>query len=149
MTTNIKYRDCEWLQEPRSNEYTQAVERVMEQLKFHVTIRFIAQSFPGWDSKEFHNEFRITVSRGKNRFSFKFWDSINSTQHNECPTAYDVLCRVDFNDPGSYEYWCSNFGYSTDSIRAARAYKETVRLAHHYNKMFSPSELELISEECQ
>jgi hypothetical protein len=39
------------------------------------------------------------------------------------PTPYDVLAAVTKNDPGTFENFCGDYGYDTDSRRAEGVYK--------------------------
>lgn len=43
------------------------------------------------------------------------------------PTAYDVLAALTKDNPGSFEEFCADFGYSADSKSAYRTYKMVVR----------------------
>lgn len=38
------------------------------------------------------------------------------------PNAYDILAAVEKSDPGTFDDFCSEFGYNTDSRAAVRTY---------------------------
>lgn len=62
------------------------------------------------------------------------------------PTAYDVLACMTKYDPGTFENFCSDFGYDEDSRTAEKIYfavqKEYAQLA----KIFTPEQLEEMQE---
>jgi hypothetical protein len=60
------------------------------------------------------------------------------------PTLYDVLTCLQKYDVGTFENFCSGFGYDTDSRTAKKTYKA---VAKEYDKMcslFSNDELEVL-----
>lgn len=62
------------------------------------------------------------------------------------PTLYDVLACVQKYEVGTFEDFCSEFGYETDSRNAKKTYKAVVK---EYNKMcslFNNDELEVLQE---
>lgn len=52
------------------------------------------------------------------------------------PTAYDILACLTSYDPGTFEEFCSEFGYDEDSLRALKTYlavqEEYTNLANLY-----------------
>ena len=65
--------------------------------------------------------FRCRLTRGGKSYSFKFGQSINDGCKE--PTIYDVLSCMQKSDVGTFENFCDEFGYDTDSRRAERVYK--------------------------
>lgn len=64
------------------------------------------------------------------------------------PTLSDVLACLQKYDVGTFEDFCSEFGYDTDSKRAEKTYKA---VSKEYDKMcslFSDSELDTLSLIC-
>jgi hypothetical protein len=43
------------------------------------------------------------------------------------PTAYDVLAGLQKCEVGSFKGFCSDFGYSDDSIKAEKMYKAVLK----------------------
>lgn len=62
------------------------------------------------------------------------------------PTPYDVLACLTKYDPGTFENFCSEYGYDTDSKKAEKTYKAVVSEYENMQKFFSDSELELMRE---
>ena len=79
---------------------------------------------PNWDDKDSRYIFPITFVRKVNgetrQFSLKFGQSI--ADGNKKPTHYDVLACLTKSNPGSFENFCSDFGYNSDSRKAERIY---------------------------
>ena len=82
-----------------------------------------APYFP--DDKDSRDVFRITLLKGKKKYSTKFGQSvIQSTGNgNNHPTAYDLLTCITKSGPGSFEDFCSEFGYDNDSRSAEKTWK--------------------------
>lgn len=99
--------------------------------------------------------------------TFDFWDSIRNTeirtmpfdayntQANKelaakkkaaVPSVYDVLACLQKYDPGTFEDFCSDYGYDEDSRTAERIYfavqKEYIQLA----RLFTPEQMEELAE---
>lgn len=62
------------------------------------------------------------------------------------PTAYDVLTCLQKYDVGTFENFCSEFGYDTDSRKAEKVYKAVVDEYNNLRILFSDSELEQLQE---
>ena len=62
------------------------------------------------------------------------------------PSVYDVLACLTKYDPGTFEDFCSEYGYSEDSRTAERIYfavqKEYTQLA----RLFTPDEMDELAE---
>lgn len=52
------------------------------------------------------------------------------------PTAYDILSCITRCDPGSFEEFCSDFGYDTDSRKALDVYIAVQKEWHDVERMF-------------
>jgi len=100
------------------------------------------------DDKESRDIFNITFSRGKNKFSLRFGQSINDSTGNGTnkPTEYDVLTCIQKYDAGSFENFCSEFGYDTDSRKAEKIYKAVVIEYDKVSNFFTDSEIEQLQE---
>ena len=62
------------------------------------------------------------------------------------PTAYDVLACMTKYDPGTFENFCSEFGYDEDSRTAERIYFATQKEYAQLAKIFTPEQLEETQE---
>lgn len=85
---------------------------------------------PDWGG--YHHAYMVTLRNSTNgkRMTVPFYQGIANT---EPPTAADVLdCLASDmasyeNTEGSFEDWCEEFGFDTDSRKAERTYKAVER----------------------
>lgn len=120
-----------------------------------------------WKEKEKRCLYEITLTSPRGSMAFNFWDSIRNTkirtrpfdlynvQANKelaakkkaaVPSVYDVLACLQKYDPGTFEDFCSNYGYDEDSRTAERIYfavqKEYTQLA----RLFTPEQMEELAK---
>lgn len=62
------------------------------------------------------------------------------------PTAYDVLTCLQKYDVVSFEGFCSEFGYDTDSRTARKTYKAVVKEYDNVCKIWNDAEIEQLQE---
>ena len=62
------------------------------------------------------------------------------------PSAYDVLACLTKYDPGTFENFCSDFGYSTDSKSAEKIYTAVCDEWKNIQCLYNDIEIELLSE---
>lgn len=62
------------------------------------------------------------------------------------PSAYDVLSCLTKNEPGTFEDFCSDYGYDTDSIRTHGVYDAVCVEYRKVTGFFSPEEIEALQE---
>lgn len=62
------------------------------------------------------------------------------------PTAYDVLACITKYDPGTFEDFCSEFGYDTDSKKAEKTYLAVKDEYLNVCKLFTDAEIEQLAE---
>jgi sRNA-binding regulator protein Hfq len=64
----------------------------------------------------------------------------------EAPTNYDILACLTKHDPGTFENFCSEFGYDEDSRKAEKIYKAVKEEYTNLCTLFTDDELNLLSE---
>ena len=64
----------------------------------------------------------------------------------EKPTSYDILTCLQKYDVGTFEEFCSEFGYNTDSIEALRTYKAVVSEYKDVISLFNDEEMGKLQE---
>lgn len=62
------------------------------------------------------------------------------------PNAYDVLACITKYDPGTFENFCSEFGYDEDSRTAERIYFAVQKEYSQLARIFTPEQLEEMQE---
>lgn len=79
----------------------------------------------------------------KRKHSFMFGPS---EKDRIVPTAYDVLTCLTKNEPGTFEDFCSDYGYDTDSRKAEKTYFAVQQEYISLKKIFSQTELDEMQE---
>lgn len=62
------------------------------------------------------------------------------------PTAYDILACVTKYDPGTFEDFCSEFGYDEDSKMADKIYTAAMREYKQLERIFTHEQIEELQE---
>lgn len=112
-----------------------------------------------WEVAGHH--YRVTLSRNApqwrggpqdnfqpKRVVFDFWGSHRDMQTGEEPSAYDVLACIgsDIHTPETFEEFCADYGYESDSIKALQTFRRADRFAKRLRAFFTDSEVKQLSE---
>jgi len=94
--------------------------------KWGVTMKVGSPKYekPLWDDKE-HYIFPVTLTKDGESMRINFGQSL--ADGNKKPSEYDVLATICKYDIGSFEDFCSEFGYDEDSRKAERTYKACLK----------------------
>jgi len=134
------------------SEYDKQAETFLKHCNLAVKIAYLDNNPPQWDEDQGHDRlrYRVTIQRKDTHksLSFIFWDSIANAEKGERPTPYDVLTCVssDSNVYDSFEDFCGEFGYDTDSRKAEGTWKKVKKFADRINAFFTETELEEFQE---
>lgn len=118
--------------------------------------------------------YRCTVSgAGRGHVSFDFWNSYSDEEYNalgckayrmgetvfkysdrriingsrQCtPVAYDLLACIQKSDVDTFENFCAEFGYDTDSRRAFDTFEAVQKEWRKIQKFFKVEEIEALQE---
>lgn len=115
--------------------------------------KFIGNKPAKWDTKagisENYNNHKITLKLNGKRISFDFWGSImhpEITKDSENIFAlYCLLCDCT-SGMYSFEEFCGEFGYDTDSRKAFQTYRACVTSLGKYNKLTNFDIYELLNQ---
>lgn len=120
-----------------------------------------------WKEKEKRCLYEITLTSPRGSMAFDFWDSIRNTrirtmpfdaynvQANKelaakkkaaVPSVYDVLACLQKCDPGTFENFCSDYGYDEDSRTAIRVYLAVQNEYTQLTRLFTPEQMEELAE---
>ena len=109
------------------NNYTQQAENFAA--KYGVTLEILDCEYkPMWNETQKRSVFKLRLKRGRKSYTFEFGQSIQAG--NTSPEMYSVLACLTKYDAGSFEDFCSEFGYeqfsicgrkNTDSLRTYKA----------------------------
>lgn len=150
------------------NEYIKQATEFLQKTHAKMKIEYIGLAVnKEWKEKEKRCLYEITLTSPRGSMIFDFWDSIRNTeirtmpfdsynvQANKelaakkkaaVPSVYDVLACLQKYDPGTFEDFCSDYGYDEDSRTAERIYfavqKEYTQLA----RLFTPDEMDELAE---
>lgn len=134
-----------------------------------VTVTYVAEVPSKWDEKQKTNvdQWRVTITSRAGMHSFDYFTGLRcretvrgiraahlngnwidqKTGHYMAtkpkkPTVADVLYSL-FMDASAtdenFHDWCSNYGYSDDSIKAMNIYKQCLEIATALRKHFDPA----------
>lgn len=89
--------------------------------------------FAGDEQKRFI--FNCTLTRNGKKFTLDFGQSIAA--EDTPPTMYDILSCLTKYNPETFEDFCGEYGYNTDSINALNTYKAVKREFNGVNRLFN------------
>ena len=95
--------------------------------------------------------YRCTLQRNarpSEPFVLDFWNSYHTEDKQLKPrvSAYDVLACLTKSDPGTFEEFCSDYGYDSDSRRAEQTYQAVREEWRKVQAFFSAQELAELQE---
>ena len=116
------------------NEYLKQAELFAE--KHGVTLKVLRCTrglyFP--DDKQTRYIFKLKLTRNRKQYTFTFGQSIANGSKE--PALYDIFACLTKSDPGSFENFCSEYGYDTDSRKAEKTYKNVCKEWEGVNRLF-------------
>lgn len=150
------------------DEYIKQATEFLQKTHTKMKIEYVGLAVnKEWKEKEKRCLYEITLISPRGSMTFDFWDSIRNTEIRTMsfdayntrankelaakkkaavPSVYDVLACLTKYDPGTFEDFCSNYGYDEDSRTAERVYfavqKEYAQLA----RLFTPDQMEELAE---
>ena len=142
------------------NEYNKQASEFLKTYGLNLSIRqAIPQRAPLWIDKDkkiegfYGIKYWVTLSNKDGlHYSFDFWDSIANREkikhgrNDGRPVAYDVLACLDtYSDGESFEDFCNNFGYDTDSRQAEKTYYAVMKQIEGIKKVLSIEAIEALN----
>ena len=125
------------------NEYEKQAQDFLESTGTELTVTYKGDMkyFPG--DREKRAVFEFTLRRGETEYKGTFGQSIAAGD--AMPTPYDILARLDYWE-GDFSDFCSEYGYSDDSISALAIYDAVIRQSEGLRELFTFDELEKLGE---
>ena len=150
-----------------TSQYDQQAETFLTSngIKFRTTLS--DTKTPPWsDNGKRGHHYRVTLSSGTratgkwnenggvsfrkgSRLTFDFWSSIADAEKGLLTVRpYDVLACIssDAYTPETFKDWCSEFGDSSDSIKALQTFRRCSAFAKRLRDFFTEAELEQLQE---
>ena len=91
--------------------------------------------FSNWNKKQKVMTYLATFKRGDKEEVFEFFDSINNTENNKKPSAYDILACLQKYDAGSLDDFADEFGYSGSGMKISEIVKLHFNVCEEYKKV--------------
>lgn len=127
-----------------ASQYGQAAETVAKELGIKLISKGSEYKQHFANDKACRHVFKMRLSRGKKSYTFDFGQSI--VKGGEEPNLYDVLACLQKYDVGTFENFCSDFGYNVYSRSAKKTYKAVLKGFEAMERLFTNEELKLLSE---
>lgn len=98
------------------------------------------------DEKDSRDVWKFTIKTQLGSYTGTFGQSLANSQKALQPTAYDILTVVTKYDPGTFEEFCSELGYDTDSRRAENTWKAVVKEWKGISRIFTDEQIDALQE---
>lgn len=150
------------------NEYIKQATEFLQKTYAKMKIEYVGLAVnKEWKEKQKRCLYEITLTSPRGSMIFDFWDSIRNTeirtmpfdvynvQANKelaakkkaaVPSVYDVLACLQKCDPGTFENFCSDYGYDEDSRTALRVYLAVQNEYTQLARLFTPEQMEELAE---
>lgn len=115
-------------------------------------------TFDFWDSLHNTEITQMTVEQYARKHFYMLYEDMTyseqkkaraelaSKQKEARPTCYDVLACLTKYEPGTFEDFCSEYGYDEDSRAAERIYIAVQKEFANLKRLFDPEQLEAMQE---
>lgn len=117
---------------------------------FEITSTFHGNKlWPADEKKQNYNNHTVTISHNGKRASFEFWGSIMSPEistDNDLQHAFYCFLSDAVSAKNSFEDFCSEFGYDTDSRKVESIYKACERSLAKLERLYDGDVYNLINE---
>lgn len=128
-------------------EYELEATRFLEETGTTIEIHFSHNGKHFDSDTEPRDIYDITLKNKTHSYTFKFGQSIyNSGFYYGNITRYNVLSCLTKYDPETFEYFCGEFGYDTDSRKALKVYEAVCVEWDEVCKLFTDTQIEALRE---
>lgn len=115
-------------------------------------------TFDFWDSVRNTEITQMTAQEYARKHLRRLWEDMTHTEQQKArielakaqkearPDCYDVLACLTKYDPGTFENFCSEYGYDEDSRAAERVYIAVQNEYANLKRIFDPEQLEAMQE---
>lgn len=125
-----------------NGNYNKAIDVLAKAFNIKLKVKDVEYKAMNWDKNQKRYVFKLQLMRGKRSYTFEFGQSI--AKANEEPNLYDVLTCLQKYEVGTFEDFCSEFGYDEDSRTAEKTYKAVVKEFEAMERLFNSEELEVL-----
>lgn len=122
-------------------------KQILEQIKVRFSKIRVIKSEHGQAQ-----QYKGTIEFNNKKESFQYTDSIANFYDNKRPEAKSLIYCVLMDatcDLSSFEDFCSEFGYDSDSIKHKNIYDACIKSAEKLGNLFNSTELSELNEAMQ
>ena len=84
-------------------------------------------------------KFSVTIKRGTRTYTFDYWRKPTA------PDAYSVLACLETSGADTFEDFCAEYGYDTDSRSAERTYRAVRDQVKELRQLYTDDEMEALA----
>lgn len=132
-----------------TNDYQKQALDFLEKTGTKMDIKFLKTGYHFADDKKNGTKrdiYFVTIMRGSRKISLEFGNSIIDSVSKKAPNEYDILSCLQKYDVGTFENFCSEFGYDEDSITANKTYQAVCNEFKDVQTIWTDEEIELLQE---
>ena len=110
------------------NDYDEQTKQFLENTKTEVGTTYISHDRHFNNDEHPRARYKVTITHNKKEMTFTFGQSYSDSYNNdkqpiiEHPTPYEILTSLGYTCDGSFNDFCLDFGYDTDSRKALDNY---------------------------
>jgi hypothetical protein len=142
-------------------EYDLEAEQFLKDTNTDFKVEFVKYGKHFEDDTQNRDIYEVTFTRGTRSFNLMFGQSINQSLNPEYrkqiknrkqellklyPSAYDVLACLSKYEVGTFEDFCSSYGYDVDSRKAERIYKAVLKEYNNVCLLWTDDEIAVLQE---
>ena len=127
-----------------NSKYNETADLFIKTLGVKIKKDYLKHDYHFANDKQARRIFKIKISRGRKSYSFDFGQSINEDANE--PSNYDILTCLQKYEVGTFENFCSDFGYNEDSKKVEKIYKAVLKEFAGMRRLFSSDDLEILLE---
>ena len=123
------------------------VDKQRQQIQTDFRMRFEVLATGQTNKESWNNQqvrsFRVTLTNEVAAKAMQI-DFFQGMGHRTPPKPFDVLHCIRMDDPQgeSFEYWCDDFGFDTDSRKALETYLQCQKQADDFRRVFPACDLQ-------
>lgn len=128
--------------------YQEQANKFLQETNTVLQVKFLKNDLYFSDDEETRDIFSCRLSNLRHSYRFRFGQSLKKSTGSgkNKPTAYDILSCLQKYEIATFEDFCDEYGYDTDSRKAFRTYKAVKKEWENVRLLFTPEELEQLQE---
>ena len=129
-----------------NKNYKTQAKNFLKKTDTKMTVKFTEKGLYFLGDTHSRDIYKIGLKRYGKWHYFKFGQSLQNSNGKTPPNAYDILACLTKYDVGSFEDFCSEFGYDTDSRTAEKTYKTVLKEYKMVAELWNDAEIKKLSE---